>query len=483
MLDLIISTKATEKLGMAVKDNQLIELAVDRPDAPQLVGSIFLGKIINVDQGLQAAFVDIGLSQLAYLEKGQIPDSRKDGKKSIESWLYEGQTVIVQVIKDAYQDKGARLTMNIAIANQVLVYLPFGNYLAASKKLTHEEEKTLKSELGHVCQGEEGLIIRTQAKQFSVDALIHQVEQLRAIWRELLLDGKKMQPPKILRLDHTVTDRFIRRFPFCDINHIVCDQVSTVKQIKKRYPELETKVKWNQQLAKDMPIPIEESIQQLLNPVVHCEHGVTIVIDQTEALTVIDVNSSGFTGKTNQQNFAYKVNCIAVDEIAKQIRLRNLSGMIVIDFIRMKNKNHKAKINERLSRACQMDPTRVEIYGFTRLGLFEITRKRETPIHHMVFANPRAKEITFSQVSKVYALERELLASQDQAVIVEVTRGFHQEWDQWIDRECFLNNSRVEVYFIETKGVRDYQIRRSGTEQLIAEYLEENKQLSIDKIN
>src|SRR5699024_6756765 len=118
--------------------------------APQLVGSIFLGKVITVDQGLQAAFVDIGQSQLAYLEKNQIPDAKKDRSKSIASFLYEGQSIVVQVVKDAYQEKGARLTMNVTIASQMLVYLPYGNYLAVSKKLSREKGKRLKMELKEV---------------------------------------------------------------------------------------------------------------------------------------------------------------------------------------------------------------------------------------------------------------------------------------------------------------------------------------------
>ncbi|WP_440895986.1 ribonuclease E/G [Amphibacillus sp. Q70] len=482
MLDLMISTKATEKLGMAIEDGQFIELAVDRPDAPQLVDSIFLGKVITVDQSLQAAFVDIGQPQLAYLEKNQIPEARKDREKSIESFIYEGQAIIVQVIKDAYQNKGARLTMNIALANQVFVYLPFGNYIAVSKKLSNEEGTALKAKLKDICQGEEGLIIRTQAKQYSIDELINQIQQLRTSWQEVLAIEKDSTVPETLRAECAVSDRFIRRFPFQQINQIICDQAITANQIKKRYPELKAKVKWRQQLVDYLPLPIDESIQQILNPVVQCDQGVTIEINQTEALTVIDVNSAGFLGKINRHHFAYKVNRIAADTIARQIRLRNISGIIIIDFLRMKEKKHRTKIIEQLIEAFKVDPTRTEVYGFTAVGLLELTRKRETPIHHMTFTSSRSKEVALSQVSIVYTLERELLANQDQAVIVEVTKGFRQVWDQWINLDDFLENVSSDVYFIETKGVKDYHIKRSGTEQLITEYIKENEQLNIDKI-
>jgi len=483
MLDLIILTRATEKLGFAIQDGKLIEMAIDRPDAPQLVGSIFLGKVITVDQGLQAAFVDIGQSQLAYLEKNQIPDAKKDRSKSIASFLYEGQSIVVQVIKDAYQEKGARLTMNVTIASQMLVYLPYGNYLAVSKKLSREKGKRLKMELKEVCQDEEGLIIRTQATDYSTDELISQIERSREMWQRILSIKKQKKAPRILSLDHPITDRFVRRFSFNKINQIVCDQAITAKQVKARYPELESVTNWVQQSDKHLPVSLEQLIQQLLNPVVECDQGVSIVIDQTEAMTVIDVNSSGFTGKINRHHFAYKVNRIAADRIAEQIRLRNLSGMIVIDFLRMKEKKHQQKIIDQLKIAFESDPTRTEIYGFTKLGLFEVTRKRESPMHHLTFADSHVQKIGLSQESMVYKLERELISSQDQAIVVEVTKGFRQVWDQWIEPDHLSENASAEIYFIETKGVKDYHIKRSGTDQLISDYFSRNNQQNIDRIN
>src|SRR5690625_1082761 len=164
MLELILLTKATEKIGVVKKDDQIIELAFDRPDRKQQVESIFLGKVVTVDQSLQAAFIDIGQDQLAYLEKKEIPEFRKNQTKSIESLLHEGQSIIVQITKDAYQNKGARLTMNLTIANHALVYLPYGNYLAVSKKLDQETAKLFRQSLTPLCEQDEGLIVRTSAE-------------------------------------------------------------------------------------------------------------------------------------------------------------------------------------------------------------------------------------------------------------------------------------------------------------------------------
>ena len=483
MLELILLTKATEKIGVVKKNQQVIELAFDRPDQNQQVESIFLGKVITVDQGLQAAFIDIGQDQLAYLEKKEIPEFRKDQTKSIESLLYEGQSIIVQITKDAYQDKGARLTMNLTIANHALVYLPYGNYLAVSKKIDQEQAKFFKEELRSLCENDEGLIVRTSAEKYSLDQLAEEISQLRVIWQALFERAEKSQAPSLLHQDHLITDRLIRRFPFDQIKQIYIDQVSVANRIKARYPELEAKINWEKQLDPFLPAPIDELVQSVIQPEVICDSGVTLMIDHTEAMTVIDVNSSGFTGKMNQHQFAFKVNQIALREIAQQIRLRNLSGMIVVDFLRMKDRKHKAAIVNQFEQLVTSDPVRTQIYGFTALGLFELTRKRESAAHYLSLAEPSQTSRPLSLESKVYALERELIATRDEAVVVEVTSPFRKVWDEWIDPETFNQQVQAEVNFLETKGVTDYHLKRSGSADLIREFISENKKLKVDKLN
>ncbi|GAA4064549.1 ribonuclease E/G [Amphibacillus indicireducens] len=483
MVELILLTRATEKIGVVKQGDQIIELAFDRPDQKQQVESIFLGKVVTVDQSLQAAFIDIGQAQLAYLEKKEIPEFRKDQTKSIETLLYEGQSVIVQITKDAYQDKGARLTMNLTIANHTLVYLPYGNYLAVSKKIDQETAQLFKQNLAPVCEDDEGLIVRTSAASYSFDQLADQVDQLRKIWQALFKRAEKSEAPVLLHQDQIVTDRLIRRFPFGQLKQIYVDQVAVANQIKSRYPELEAIVSWAKEIEQLLPVPIDELIQSVIQPEVSCDSGVTLMIDHTEAMTVIDVNSSGFTGKMNQHNFAYKVNQIALREIAKQIRLRNLSGMIVVDFLRMKDRKHKTAIVKQFEQAVHADPTRTQIYGFTDLGLFELTRKRESAAHYLSLAAKPIQTRPLSLESKVYALERELIATRDEAVVVEVTSHFRQTWDQWIDADIFNQLVQTEVNFLETKGVSGYHIKRSGSIELIAEFLAENNKLKVDKLN
>jgi len=482
-LELFLITKTTEKIGLVKRDDQIVELVIDRPDAPQLVGSIYLGKVIKVDESLQAAFVDIGQQELGYLEKKQIPAARKDREASISTFLYEGESILVQVTKDAYQEKGAQLTMNLTIANQALVYLPYGDYLAVSKKLPKKTADELKAELTAFRKGEEGLIIRTVAKDYSVDQLHNHWRQLRTNWENIFAKANESKAPTVIWSDHAVTDRLIRRFPAEKITRIYVDHPSVATEIKKRFLELEEKVTWVNQMDELITVSVPKVIESILNPEVIADSGVTLVIDQTEALTVIDVNSSGFTGKMNQHQFAYKVNRLAVDEIARQIRLRNLSGMIIIDFLRMKDKKEKNKIINQLRNRLKDDPTRSEVYGFTDLGLLELTRKREAPNHLLSLAGNLQKRLVLSKKSKAYSLERELIMSEAEAVIVEVTKGFYQVWKEWIEPDVLKESVKTRVYFIETKGVKDYLIKRVGSQELIDEFLLENKQLKVDKLN
>lgn len=483
MLDLILLTKTTEKIGLVQNKHDILELAIDRPDQSQQLGSIFLGKVVTVDQSLQAVFVDIGQAQLAYLEKKEIPQFRKDQTQSIESLLYEGQSIIVQIIKDAYQDKGARLTMNITIANHALVYLPYGNYLAVSKKLKQTQADHLKEQLAPICEAEEGLVIRTAAEQYSIDQLADQISQLRLFWQTLLTKADKQRPPQMIYEDHLITDRLIRKFSFDRINQIYVDQAVIANQIKARYPELEHKISWEKQIDSILHMPVDALFQSIIQSEVVCDSGVTLVIDHTEALTVIDVNSSGFTGKMNQYNFSYKVNQIALKEIVKQIRLRNISGMIVVDFLRMKDRKSQQSIVQQFKQAVNVDPVRTQIYGFTDLGLFELTRKREAPPHALSLSKRLIDLRDFTLESKVYQLERKLIATTDEAVLVEVTREFRKMWDQLIDSKIFSQHVQTEVNFLESKGVKDYHIKRSGSSELINEFIYENKKLKVDKLN
>ncbi|SEO35891.1 ribonuclease G [Amphibacillus marinus] len=478
MINLILLTKAAEQIGCAIEDNQVIELALDRPNSPQLVGSIFLGKVVAVDKGLQAAFIDIGQPALAYIERKELVLAEKEQAQTIEELLVEGASLVVQVIKDAYQNKGARLTANVTLANDCLVFLPYGNKITISRKLDKQKNTDLKQNLKSSLLGNEGLIIRTQASGRTAAELIKSIAVLRQQWSIISKAALETKAGQLIWRDTPVINRFVRRFPLHEIQSIVCDDNRTVKAVSDRYPLLEEKLIWNQQAAVQLPQSVDQLFARMLEPTVLCQHGVTLVIEQTEALTVVDVNSSGYSGKRNHHNTALEVNKIAAQELARQLRLRNLSGIIIIDFIKMKSKKDQQYLINLINQCLKADSVQTTVFNFTSLGLLELTRKRESPAHAHVLADARPEKKVLSVESRVYQLERELIASRDEAVVVEVTKQFKELWRAWVQ----LAPIRADVYFVETRGVACYFIKRTGSSALIQAFLLEKKQQNIDKI-
>ncbi|MBM7541775.1 ribonuclease E/G [Amphibacillus cookii] len=483
MVDIMLLTKTTEKIGLATVQDKIIDLAIDRPNRPQLIGSILKAKVITVDTGLQAAYLEIGLKHKGYLEKKELPASINPTDKPIESVLFEGQTLFVQVVKDAYQEKGARLTANITLPGENIVYLPYGQRVAVSKKIADNQGEELAGVLGEICADHEGLIIRTEAVNYSIQELTYQIEQLRQLWHHLRQDAKNEKPPYQIWHDQTVSDQLIKKFSGADINMIYCDQATTVRQLKQRYPKLIEKVVWDKQLTDRLPITVDHLFEQLLDPVVVCQHGITLHIDHTEALTVIDVNSAGYTGKRGSHQTAYAVNKIAAVAIAEQLRLRNISGIIVIDFVRMRKAQDQAKLQRLFTDKLKQDALPIKVFGFTGLGLFELTRKRETPIHQFTIGQSTEKTVRPTQETMVFQLERQLVPIKEEATVVEVTEGFKQLWNKWINHDLLQENLQTTVYFSIVKGVHHYHLKRIGSEALIQEYIAKKKQQNIDKIN
>ncbi|SDB96094.1 RNAse G [Pelagirhabdus alkalitolerans] len=446
------------------------------------MGSIFIGKVETVDKGLQAAFVDIGGDKLAYLEKREIPTTDVSQDKPIESLITEGQSIIVQVTKDAYKEKGARLTHNITLGDSGIVYMPRAGYVAISKKIDAEKKDELKANIQSLLENEEGAIIRTKAEHYTNDELRIQIEALRDEWKSIEHAFKNGRIGQTLYYDDPIYNRFIRRFTSEGIEKIYCDDATAIASIKKKYPQLQAEMKWLPDCEAHLPQSIDQVYSHILKPVVELENGVSIQIESTEALTAIDVNSSGFTGKKRSNRIAYDVNRIAARQIMRELRLRNISGMVVIDFIRMKNKKDQSNLLHELRKWAKEDLTRIDLFGFTALGLFELTRKREAPVHEFIL-KPATLEKKPSLHTLSFQLEREIHNQNAEAVVVEVSKRFKQTWNQVIHSESFYDLSQPTVYFIESKGVESYAIRRVGSDTLVNDYLRKKDPQLIDKLN
>lgn len=486
MISLYILTKATEKIGLAVADQKIRELVIDRPEAPQLIGSIFLGKVVKVDKGLQAAFVDIGSDKHAYLERKELPEARRDPKKRMESLITEGQSLIVQVMKDAYDHKGARLTANITLPSQSLVYLPRGQYFAASRKIPEQLAKERKENLRQISQEEEGAIIRTSALQESDEQLENTYIRLRKWWYSLMEKSKHCTAPSCIWKDDAVTDRFIRSFSPEQLTEINFEDVATLNDVKDRFPELEPKMQWDKTIINQLPKSIDQLYQEILDPIVIGKHGITLSIEHTEALTVIDVNSAGYSSKRVHGNTPLQVNLAAIPAITDQVRLRNISGMILIDFLKMKNTDDQKKVLQKLNKEMLSDRVRTEVYGFTKLGLVEVTRKREAPLHSSLIRDATQKRsLSLSKESQLYQLERLILSYQQmntESIIIEVNPALYRLWREKINVKHLRQFVKQNIYFVSSKGVAHFNEKLVGSEQLIADYLAGNPKQVIDKV-
>ncbi|WP_112181484.1 MULTISPECIES: ribonuclease E/G [Paraliobacillus] len=485
MVSLYIHTQPTEKIAIAVENNQIKEFVIDRPNQPQLVDSIFVGKVSKIEKGLQAAFVDIGSEKLGFLQRKELPAARANPTKKLESLITEGERMIVQVTKDAYDTKGARLTANITIADQAIVYLPFGNYIALSKKLAsnHVEEK--KATIENIREEKEGAIVRTVAADLTSAELEQIFLHLRNRWALLEKQSKQLKVPSCLYYDAPVLDRFIRKFASEGIDHIYLDDPAIATELRERYNHLKAPITWEKQLEDQLPVTIEQLMKACVHPKVEASNGVSLYIEETEAMTIIDVNSGGFTGRNDKERTYLQANIYAAKEIATQVRLRNLSGIIILDFISMRNQSDKKKVLDVLREALDEDPIRSEVYGFTQLGLVEMTRKRATAPHSKLISDKTEDHLTFSNMTYVYALERVLygyLNTNVDAIIIDVNPKIYKLWLQHIDLNKIKKQLHQSVYMNQTKGVTSYQVKLAGSSSLIKDFLETNHHAIIDKV-
>ncbi|CQR48001.1 Ribonuclease G [Paraliobacillus sp. PM-2] len=482
MVSFYIFNETTEKIAIAIENTQIKELIIDRPDQPQQVGNIYLGKVKKVEKGLQAAFIDIGADQDGFLQRKELPF---DPDTRIESLITEGQTLLVQVVKDAYESKGARLTANITLPGQYLIYLPYGDNIVISRKLTALAIESKKEMLASVIESKEGIILRTAASEVADDVIKTEFIMLRSQMNQLFNQAKSKKAPSLL-FEDSVAERVIRSYSPSEINQINVDSSVLSKHLKQKFPTMISMIHWKKSMEQALPMTIDQLFKQLLHPVVTLENGITLTIEETEAMVVIDVNSGGFADRYHQGKTHVKTNLFAATAIAEQIRLRNLSGIIIIDFIDMKSTKEQQKVIHALRKVFAFDRMKTVVYGFTKLGLLEITRKREAPsITKLLGGQPNRKKVAYAPLSFVFSLERTLYqyqTSEVEALLIQVEPKVLELWYEYIDQKKIEINIKQSIYFEKTKGVTGFHIKRVGTQDLIKSYMEKNKDRVIDKL-
>ncbi|MGE5387156.1 MAG: ribonuclease G [Betaproteobacteria bacterium] len=361
------------------------ELHIERTAGRGLVGNVYLGRICRILPGMQSAFVEVGLERTAFLHVADVRQARDNGEeKPIEKVLTEGQSIIVQVIKDPIGTKGARLSTQISIAGRMLVYLPLEKHIGVSQRIEDEAERESLRErlLALMLPNEQGgYIVRTIAEKASDDEFATDVAYLRKTWSDIRVKAMVSGPPTLLYRELSLAERVLRDFVNPETTRIVIDSRETRQKLQAFAEEYTPAVAGlldhysGERTLFDLH-GVEEEIQKALSRRVELKSGGYLIFDQTEAMATIDVNTGGFVGVRNFDDTVFKTNLEAAVTIARQLRLRNLGGIIIVDFIDMESEEHRQTVLTEFQKALERDHTRLTVNGFTALGLVEMTRKR-----------------------------------------------------------------------------------------------------------
>lgn len=369
-----------------IEDGKLVEYAAERSRQQSIVGSFYLGKVVNVLPGMQAAFVDIGLKKNAFLYVDDVLhphlEKQPNPKPSISELLHVGQEVMVQVMKDARGGKGPRITTHYSLPGRCTVYMPTADYVAVSKKIQSEGERDRLRMIGErLKMGEEGFIMRTVAEDEPEQTILNDLEYLREEWEMIQSKASRAAAPALLHRDLGILQRFIRDMFDPDSDELIIDDeakgAEAAVYLKDRVNEGEPNV----QLYRDaMPLfqryGVDEQLKMRFSRKIMLPEGVAVVIDHTEAMTVVDVNTARFIGGDNFEETVLRANLLAAEEIAGLLRLRDIGGIIMIDFIDMDREEHRQQVTAAIEKVMAKDRSKSYIVGWTKLGLLEMTRKK-----------------------------------------------------------------------------------------------------------
>jgi len=395
---IVVHGRRDETTVALLEDGKLTEFFVERPNVRKLVGNIYKGRVVNVLPGMGAAFVDIGLEKNAFLYIDDLLPAHLEHqpkvKPSIDTLVRAGDTLLVQIVREPVGTKGARVTTHYALTGRWLVYMPEAGYIALSKKIDDEDERRRLKALGEkLCREQEGVILRTVANGEGFEALEADMNLLRERWRRIEAMAARAAAPSEVYTDEELLPRLIRDIVNEQMDEMVVDSPERLREAKRMLeaiaPQLAGRVRLHEGGKPVMEaFGVKNQLELALQPKQWLASGGYVVIDQTEALTVIDVNTGKYTGTTNLEETVLTTNIEAAEEIARQLRLRDIGGIIVIDFIDMELEENRRRITEALEAAVQKDRTKAHIVGWTKLGLLEMTRKKVREQKDMMFFVP-----------------------------------------------------------------------------------------------
>jgi ribonuclease G len=460
--EILINVRPQETRVAYVESGILTDLKIERKTSPTLVGSVHRGTVIRVLPGMQAAFVDIGLDRAAFLYVGDIradvdsdaypfsdldrdepletsdDDERGEeriaaNKTPIQDLLKEGQSILVQVAKDPIGTKGARITTHVSLPGRFIVYLPTVRHLGISRRIENEEERERLKQLVQKCNPQGGVIVRTAGEGATDEQLRTDIEYLDRLGKEIFKNYEKKKNPGMIHQELDVELRALRDLMNEDVAAVFVDDEEIHKKVAKFVSQLMPKYKHNinfydqQKPLFDM-YDIDMEISRSMDRKIWLKSGGYIVIDEAEALVVIDVNTGRFVGKKDLEDTILKTNLEAVREIAHQLKIRNCGGIIIVDFIDMERETHREKVTEALREEVSKDRARTHVISMSQLGLVEMTRKRIRPSLIKSLCEPceycegkgyiKKKTTVASEIFREIEREAHTLDKKNQSIVV-----------------------------------------------------------------
>jgi ribonuclease G len=390
--ELLISVDAGEKRVAVLEDDKVAEVYLERPERHSIAGNIYLGVVDNVLPGMEAAFVEIGLEKNGFLYVDEIVGPELEGRKGarkIQDLIQRGQTVLVQAVKDPMKTKGARLTTEVSLPGRFVVFVPHGDGLGVSRRIEDEERNRLKAILKEIAPKQGGVIVRTAAEGASAEDIERDLDFLQRLWKSIEAQAKDATAPSLIYQEAELPLRVVRDLFTGDFERLLVDHDRTYKRIvgylRKTSPHMAERVtRYKERDPLMEAFGVEQEIKSTLNRRVDLPSGGYLIFDYAEAFTVIDVNTGRFVGSRSKKSGARledtitKNNLEAVKEVVRQLRLRDIGGIIVIDFIDMASPKNRAAVEKALGEELERDRTKTYVVEISPLGLVEMTRQNVT---------------------------------------------------------------------------------------------------------
>ncbi|CRK84293.1 Rne/Rng family ribonuclease [Neobacillus massiliamazoniensis] len=474
---LIVNYTGREKRFALLKDDQVEKIIFDRPEQRSQVGNIYYGTVTKVLPGMNAVFIDIGTDKNAYMHRDTLPSyvlSEDKNHQHLSSLVHQGEKLLVQVDKDATGTKGPRVTGIIEFQGDNLIYMPKGRYVAVSKKIADEQQKTKLRRIGqHLKTAEEGIIIRTSSLTSSKEEMAVEWSKLRLQYEELVMRTASLKKPGLLFQKDSFMEMLHVTIGRMTVGEVILDDLPLKQVFEKEMKK--SQITFTFYNGKDNIFSanrVEQSIDKALKRVVWLDKGAYLVFDETEALTIIDVNTGKFSGKGDYQETVLKTNQLAAIEIAHQLRLRDSSGIVLIDFIDMKRDQDRLSIMELMERELKKDEKRTKIIGFTALGIMQLTRKKtKVPLSEALQVKCPLCDGTgriLSAETIAFRLERELLehrTTDHEAVLVETTKEVKEAFagPNETFQAAFEESLQLKIYFsVKTSHEHYYILKQFG---------------------